>query len=146
MTEKLNEVHYHVLSEDFSALRQKIFDHACAPRHGANVSLKADLIFPIYHWSKVAKAPCPITFTEDEQTDCLYLNDQHIEADGHMQACKDVIGIGPEGWVPVEQYEEMKECEMRLKAAMLAAIESEEAQEYLREHWILGNFDEKEYE
>jgi hypothetical protein len=54
MTEKLNEVHYHALSEDFSALGQKIFSHACAPWNGGNVSLKAGLIRLIHHWSKVA--------------------------------------------------------------------------------------------
>jgi hypothetical protein len=86
-----------------------------------------------------------MNFTEDETTECLLLNDQQREADGHMQACKYTIGIGREGWVPLEQYEEMKEREMRLKVAMLAAIESEEDRQKLREHWIFGDFGEKEY-
>jgi hypothetical protein len=33
-----------------------------------------------------------------------------------MQACRDVVGVGTERWVPVEQYDETKQRESKLKS------------------------------
>ncbi|KAH4004327.1 hypothetical protein HBI25_044230 [Parastagonospora nodorum] len=154
-TERLNPVHYHALTYKFSTLRRKLFDHASSPWEGDNVTLKANLICLTKNWADVvtsesstndtAKTLCPIAFSEEEVSECLRLNAAQIEADEQLQACRDVVGIGPEGWVPVEQYDEIKQKENQLKADALEAAESEQERQELREHWIFGDFDEEEY-
>ncbi|KAI4948102.1 hypothetical protein J4E91_006095 [Alternaria rosae] len=118
MTEKLNSVHYNAVAYNFSILRRELFDHASFPWEGDNVTLEADLIYLMENWSSItapessargdSKVPCPISFTEDEFAECKRLHRAQIEADEQLQACRDVVGIGPEGWVPLEQYEETK--------------------------------------
>jgi hypothetical protein len=154
-TAKLNPVHYDALTYDFSTLRRKLYDHASCPWEGDNVALKADLIQFTKNWTDVvasksstsddARAPCPIAFSEDEMSTCLRLHAAQIEADEQLQVCRDVIGIGPEGWVPVEQYDEIKQRERKLKADALEAAESEEERQKLHEHWVFEDFDEEEY-
>jgi hypothetical protein len=119
------------------------------------VTLKADLICLTKNWADIvtsesstsdtAKTLCPIAFSEKEVSECLRLNAAQIEADEQLQACRDVVCIGPEGWVPVEQYDEIKQRENKLKADALEAAESEQERQELREHWIFDDFDEEEY-
>lgn len=75
----------------------------------------------------------------------MRLHAAQIEADEQLQACRDAIGIGPEGWVPLDQYDEVKKREVKLKADALAAAESAQDRSMLREHWIFDDFDEDEY-
>ncbi|KAL5394805.1 hypothetical protein PMIN06_008576 [Paraphaeosphaeria minitans] len=155
MTAKLNPTHYDALAYDFSILRRKLFDHASCPWEGDNVTLKADLIHLLENWSRIAapepsasgdtKAPCPISFTKDEMTKCRRLNAAQLEADEQLKACRDVIGVGPEGWVPKGHYERTKQRAIKLKADALEAAESEEERTNLTEHWIFDDFDEEEY-
>ncbi|KAF1918728.1 hypothetical protein BDU57DRAFT_511458 [Ampelomyces quisqualis] len=152
-TERLNPVHYDALTHDFSTLRRKLFDHASCPWEGDSVTLKVDLINLTRSWNEFttstsndARPPsCPIAFSEAEVSKCLRLHAAQVEADEQLQACRNVVGIGPEGWVPLEQYDEIKRQEMKLKADALEAAESEEEREKLCEHWIFDDFDEEEY-
>ena len=154
-TAELNPVHYEALTHDFSTLRRKVFDHASSPWEGDNVTLKADLIELQRNWSSItasdsrpnhdSKSPCPVVFSEAEVEDCLHLNAAQIEADEQLQACRDAIGIGPEGWVPLDQYDEVKQREAKLKADALEAAESAQERLMLHEHWIFDDFDEDEY-
>lgn len=154
-TAKLNSTHYDALTHDLGILRRKLFDHASSPWEGDNVTLKADLIDLTKNWSNIAtlgsstsdnvRPPCPIAFSEEEVSECLRLNAAQAEADEQLQACRDAIGIGPEGWVPLEQYNEIKQRENKLKADALEAAESEEERLRICEHWIFDDFDEEEY-
>jgi hypothetical protein len=154
-TARLNPTHYDALTYSFSTLRRKLFDHASCPWEGDNVTLKADLIHLTKNWTEIvttksstsddATPPCPIAFSEDEVSECLRLHTAQVEADEQLHACRDAVGIGPEGWVPVEQYDEIKQRESKLKADALEAAESEEERQKLREHWIFDDFDEEEY-
>ncbi|KAI4947827.1 hypothetical protein J4E86_008343 [Alternaria arbusti] len=154
-TAQLNSVHYDALAHDFGIIRRKLFDHASEPWEGDNVTLKADLVYLTENWSSItapqssarghSKIPCRISFTEDEVIECKRLHAAQIEADEQLQACRDVVGIGPEGWVPLEQYEETRQRERKLKASALEASESNEERARLEEHWIFGDFDEEEY-
>ncbi|KAF2126260.1 hypothetical protein P153DRAFT_347351 [Dothidotthia symphoricarpi CBS 119687] len=154
-TAKLNPTHYDALSYDFSTLRRKLFDHASSPWEGDNITLKADIVHLQMNWSNIttassitnddAKPPCPIAFSEEEVSECLRMNAAQVEADEQLQACRDAIGIGPEGWVPLEQYDEIKERESKLKADALDAAESDEDRLMLCEHWMFDDFDEEEY-
>ncbi|KAF2877511.1 hypothetical protein BDV95DRAFT_625375 [Massariosphaeria phaeospora] len=136
-TAKLNPTHYDALTNDFSTLRRD------------SVTLKADLIHLTKNWTNIVTSgpspSCPINFSEEEVSECLCLNTAQVEADEQLQACRDAIGIGPEGWVPVEQYDEIKQRESKLKAGALEAAESEEERARLCEHWIFDDYDEEEY-
>jgi hypothetical protein len=154
-TAKHNPVHYDAMTHDFSTIRRKLFDHASSPWEGDNVTLKADLIELVQNWSDItastsstsnnAEPTCLIAFSEDEVKDCLRLNTAQVEADEQLQACRDAIGIGPEGWVPRDQYDEIKQREAKLKTDALEAAESEHERLMLQEHWIFDDFDEDEY-
>jgi hypothetical protein len=153
-TAKLNPTHYDALTYEFSTLRRKISHHASFPWEGDSMTLKADLIQLTKNWPSIAASrssmsddaipPCPIVFSEDEVSECLRVNAAQAEADEQLQACRDAIGIGPEGWVPSEQYDEIKKREIKLKADALEAADSEEERLRLNEHWIFDNFDEEE--
>jgi hypothetical protein len=77
--------------------------------------------------------------------ECLRLNTEQVEADDQLQACRDAIGIGSEGWVPLEQYDEIKGRERKLKSYAREADESEEDRLMLNEHWMFDDCDEEEY-
>lgn len=154
-TARLNSRHYDALTHDLSALRRKLYHHASDPWEGDNVTLKADLIQLTRNWSKIvslessssddASPTCPISFTEEEASECLRQFIAQNEADEQFQICKDVIGVGPEGWVPREYYEEAKKRERQLKADALDAAESDEERATVSEHWIFDDFDEEPY-
>ncbi|KAH7377310.1 hypothetical protein BKA66DRAFT_422392 [Pyrenochaeta sp. MPI-SDFR-AT-0127] len=155
MTAKLNPTHYDALTHDFSILRRKLFEFAGYPWEGDNVTLKANLIHLTKVWPNIVTSssstsehptrPCPIAFSEAEVRECLRLNTAQIEADEQLQVCRDIVGIGPEGWVPLDQYDETKRRERKLKADALEAAESMEERARLCEHWIFDDFDEEEY-
>ncbi|CBX97314.1 predicted protein [Plenodomus lingam JN3] len=98
-TAKFNSTHYDALTDDFSAWRRKLFDHASDPWEGDNVTLKADLIQLMKNWSSIATSsssmndhaslPYPINFSEDEISECLRLNAAQIEADEQLQTCRE---------------------------------------------------------
>jgi hypothetical protein len=154
-TAEFNPVHHDALTHSFSTLRRKLFDHASSPWEGDSITLKADLAELERNWSSITasdssrhhdpKPSCPITFSEAEVEEFLHLNAAQIEADEQLQTCRDAIGIGPEGWVPLDQYDEVKQREAKLKADALEAAESEHERLMLQEHWIFDNFDENEY-
>lgn len=155
MTAKLNPTHYNALANDFSMLRRRLFDHASFPWEGNNVALKADLIHLMKDWSQITgpqsngminrKAHCPLSFPEDEIQECERLHAAQIEADEQLQTCRDIVGVGFEGWVTLEQYEETKQRAIKLKNDAFDAAESEEERAILSEHWIFDDYDEDEY-
>jgi len=66
--------------------------------------------------------------------------------DEALEVCRHVIGFGPEGWVPVEHYEEAMALSRKLKEDDgLAAAESEEERARVAAHWPLDDMDEEEY-
>ncbi|RMD44046.1 hypothetical protein DV735_g1155, partial [Chaetothyriales sp. CBS 134920] len=159
-TAELNLTHYNALAHDFSILRRKLYHHASDPWEGDNVTLKADLIQLTQNWAKIASSPscgssgsmdadnappCPITFSEPEVKQCLQLYSAQVEADEQFTECRDAIGVGPEGWVPPDQYEDAKQREDKLKADALGSAESEDERAKLIEHWIFDDFNEEEY-
>lgn len=110
--------------------------------------LKADLIKLSRKWTDLTRdmtTPCPISFSDDELTECLRLERAQSEADEQFQACQEAIGVGREGWVPLENYDEAKRSEKKLKADALDAAETEEEQKRLQENWIFDDFCEEEY-
>lgn len=155
MTRKLNPLHYDALTYNFNTLRNKLFRHASDPWEGDNITLKADLVQLTRSWSRLihaetrtddsAEVACPITFSEEEARECLRLSEAQADADEQLEACKRIIGVASEGWVPSDQYAKAKHCANKLKADAFDTVESEEEEKMVREHWIFDDFDEKEY-
>lgn len=153
-TEKFNPIHYNALAYDFSVLRRKLFEHASVPWEGDNITFKADLIKLSQSWSGIitsssndAKQPpsCPIQFSTDEIKQSLHMHVEQLDSDEKLQACKDAIGMGSEGWVPIEEYENALQRTRLVKAGMLEAAEEEEDRRMIEKHWMFDDFDEGEY-
>lgn len=66
-------------------------------------------------------------------------------ADGCPKVLRNMIGVGPESWVPTEHYEEaMARCK-RIKELGLAEIEEEEERARVAVHWPYDDMDEEDY-
>ena len=84
-------------------------------------------------------------FDPDDVHETMKLDAEQQEADESLEACRDVIGFGPEGWVPAVHYEEAMAISKKLKEGRLAAAESEEEWAQIAARWPLDDMDEEEY-
>nr|POE96511.1 altered inheritance of mitochondria protein 9, mitochondrial [Quercus suber] len=151
-TMEAGSLHSEVLMDDLCILRRKLFRHASDPWEGDNVTLKVDLIelirkLPTFDLSILSESQPNflIEFPENETLETLRLAAAMEEADCQFQACLNLVGVGPEGWVPVEQYNDAKQREQQLKADTLEEAETEQERRLICEHWIFDDFDEAEY-
>ncbi|KAL3456383.1 hypothetical protein BJX64DRAFT_270769 [Aspergillus heterothallicus] len=63
-----------------------------------------------------------------------------------MQVCRDTVGVGSDGWVPTQYYEEAKRLERKLWDDAMEVVELREEEKVLfKENWIFDDFDEDEY-
>ncbi|RDW93613.1 uncharacterized protein DSM5745_00935 [Aspergillus mulundensis] len=150
MTSQMNTEHYDALAHGFSTLRRRIFHHASEPWEGDNVSLKSDLITLSQKWTNINGTggnapPCPLVYSDAESTECFRLARAQAEADEQFRLCRDVIGAGNEGWVHVDQYEEVKARERTLRRNALDAAETDQERKEIEENWIFDDFDEDGY-
>lgn len=151
-TRKLNAPHARALEDDTSVLRRKLFRRSGEPWEGCNTIFKRDLIELTQWWrrlhaqSKESTVPeCPISFSKEEAADTVRLADQMEAADTQYQTCLDLVGCGPEGWVPNEQYDDVRQREQQLKTDTLEVAESEEERKEIIDNWIFDDFDETPY-
>ncbi|KAG2339052.1 hypothetical protein BDR05DRAFT_992242 [Suillus weaverae] len=147
-TEEYNELHYATLTDSMGVLRCRLFCHASDPWEGETLALKVALIQATKNWRKLTGGgpPCPVVFDPDDVRETMKLDAEQKEADESLEACRDVIGFGPEGWVPAEHYEEAMGLTKKLKEDVLAAAESEEERAQIAAHWPLDDMDEEEYD
>lgn len=150
-TLSLNPAHGRVLMDRFSTLTRKLFRHASEPWEGDSSPMNADLVELNRHLSgtdpdaRTTRSGLPFEFSEEEARETLSLAHAMETADGQFQSCLEVVGVGPEGWVPVEQYADARQRAQQLKADTLQEAESEEERSQIRDHWIFDDFDETEY-
>ena len=78
----------------------------------------------------------------------LRLDVAQREADDQLNTCYETLGVGPEGWVPAEHYDEPMQRAAKFKRDAFAAEDDAdaEADAVAKEHWIFDDFDEEEYE
>ncbi|KAG1762618.1 protein kinase subdomain-containing protein PKL CAK Fmp29 [Suillus placidus] len=147
-TEEYNELHYAALTDPMGVLRRRLFCHASDPWEGETLALKVALIQATKNWKKLTGGgpPCPVVFDPDDVRETMKLDAEQKEADECLEACRDVIGFGQEGWVPVEHYEEAMALSKKLKEDGLAAAESEEERAQIAAHWPFDDMDEEEYD
>ncbi|KAF7586221.1 Phosphotransferase enzyme, partial [Aspergillus hancockii] len=154
-TATLNRIHGIALTHNLSILRRQLFSRASEPWEGDNISLKADLIHLSLNWGQLSNPSpsasagvehsCPLAYSNDEASQVLDLNAEQIEADEQLEVCRNYVGVGSEGWLPSDRYNEAKQREMRLKAIALEAADSDEERAKTSENWIFNDFDETEY-
>ena len=147
-TATLNQTHQAALRSDMSMLRSKIFRHASDPWEGDNITLQADLLQLQQNWSKISQLPCPISFPKSQAEEILRLSSEQESAGEQLVTCHDAIGVGPEGWVPVEQYDDARQRALKFKIDTFANEEDNEAEDnaLAKRHWIFDDFEEEEYE
>ena len=127
---------------------RKIYNLSGAPWQGDNIPLKSSLIIIKQRWHQIAASPDlprPITYTEEEEHQCLRLDDLEREAAEQLEATKEMLGLGPEGWVSCDSYEAAKEAVARMKAMCLEQASTDIEKLAVRDHWVYGDMDEDEY-
>ena len=147
-TAKMNPEHYDALAYNYSTLQRRLYHYASDPWEGDNVTLKSSLINLSKNWTQVTdgnKTPCPLVYPDAESHECLKLAHAQAEADEQFKLCQELIGVGNEGWVPVDYYEEAKARERTLKKDAIAAAETAEERRRIEENWIFDDFCEDDY-
>jgi hypothetical protein len=146
-TEKYNKLHYAALADPIGLFRRRLFHHASDPWEGETLALKVALIDATQNWETLAGggAPCPVVFDPDDVHQTRELDKEQREVDEALEECRAVIGHGPEGWVPVEYYEEAMARSKQLKEDGLAAAESEADRAQVEAHWPFDDMDELDY-
>jgi hypothetical protein len=122
-TEECNELHYAALTDPMGVLRRRLFYHASDPWEGETLALKVALIQATENWETLTGggAPCPVVFDAEDVRETMKLDEEQRGADETLEACQNMIGFGPEGWVPTEHYEEAMTRSKQLKEDALAA-------------------------
>lgn len=146
-TEEYNKLHYTALTDPVGMLRRRLFCYASDPWEGETLALKVALIQAMKSWSTLTREglPYPIEFDPEDVRETMKLDAGQREADEFLEAYQNIVGSGPEGWVPPERYEESMTLSKKLKEAGLAAAESEEERAEILAHWPLDDIDEEEY-
>ncbi|PPJ57977.1 hypothetical protein CBER1_09408 [Cercospora berteroae] len=147
-TAEKNPNHFNALRYQYSTGRRNLFHLASAPWPGDNIPLRSTLVFFKQHWNKFStnpNVPCPISFSEAEEEECLRLDDLEREAEEQMRDTIESIGIGPEGWVLNDHYEAAKEVVVEMKKLALERAGTEMDRIAVSEHWVFDDMDEDEY-
>jgi hypothetical protein len=147
-TQKYNEPHCKALAEPMSMLRRRLFYHASDPWEGETLALKVALIEATEKWKTLTEGKdtlCPVAFDPEDVRKTMELDEEQREADNLLELFRNMIGFGPEGWVPTERYEAAMASGEKAKENALALAESEEDRKEIIEHWLLNDIDEEKY-
>lgn len=148
-----NECHFDALMHEGGLFRRKIFEHAGEPWEGNSIPLKADLIRLTRHWSDLVAGDtpqdgllpsCPLTFEEEESEKVLQGALEQEEADGQLEIVRNAVGVGIDGWVSNDGYDEAVAVAARMKAEALDNAEDDSEREIIMKYWLFDDFDEKE--
>lgn len=147
-TKFLNPPHHNAMTTEYSVTRRRIYDHARSPWEGDNTNLKADLMNLQQSWPKMfpdQKDTCPLQYSDAEMAECRHLHAADEESDQQLEDTRNYVGVGPEGWVPNEFYDEAKQAAEKLFEQILEASEPGAEREAVRANWVFRDFDESEY-
>ena len=146
-TEEYNKLHYAALTDPLGMLRCRLFNHASDPWEGETLALKVALIEATENWETLTggSAPCPVVFGAEDVRETMKLDQVQRKADETLELCRNMIGFGPEGWVPTKHYEKAMTRSKRLKEDALAVVMSEKERAEIAAHWPFDDMDEENY-
>ncbi|RDX52769.1 protein kinase subdomain-containing protein PKL/CAK/Fmp29 [Lentinus brumalis] len=146
-TEECNKLHHAALNEPAGTLRRRLFDHASEPWEGETLALKVALIEAAENWKTLTgdDAPCPVVFDAEDVRETMKLVEVQRGKDEILEAFNNMFGLGPEGWVPTDHYEEVVARSRQIKEDGMAAAESEEERTEIATHWPFDDMDEEKY-
>ena len=146
-TEECNELHYVALTDPMCVLRGRLFHHASNPWEGETLELKVALIQATERWETLTGggAPCPVVFDAEDVRETTELNEVQRRADEALEAWQNMLGLGPEGWVPTQHYEEAVALSKQMKEEALVEARSAEERAEIMGHWPWDDMDEGKY-
>nr|GAT46297.1 predicted protein [Mycena chlorophos] len=148
-TMECNPLHYAAFTDRLFALRGRLFLHAGGPWEGESFDLKAALIQATNKWEEltggVVPRLCPIEFGTKDLNEMAELDKEMSETTRGFELLQAMRGIGEEGWVPVEDYEDTVAFLKQFKEESLAGAESVEEREEIMDQWPWEDMDEEMY-
>jgi len=141
-TEECNELHYAALPDPVGVLRRQLFCHASDPWECETLTLKVALIEATENWETLTGggAPCPVVFDAEDVCETMKLDEVQRGAEETLGAYQNMLGFGPEGWVPTEHYEEAMVRSKQLKEDTLAVAMSAEERAEIAAHCQAGSW------
>ena len=146
-TEECNKPHYDALTDPMCVLRSRLFHHASSPWEGETLELKVALIRAMERWITLTGEgpPCPVVFDAEDVRETTKLNEVQRKADKVFEVWQNMLGLGPEGWVPKQHYEEAVALCKQMKEEALTEATSEEERAEIMAHWPWDDMNEEKY-
>ncbi|KIY45791.1 hypothetical protein FISHEDRAFT_66846 [Fistulina hepatica ATCC 64428] len=146
-TEEYNKPHYDALTDPMCVLRSRLFHHASNPWEGETLELKVALIRATERWEMLTGGgtPCPVVFDAEDARETTELNEVQRKADKAFEVWQDMLGLGPEGWVPTQDYKEAVALCKQMKEEALTEATSEAERAEIMVHWPWDDMDEGKY-
>ncbi|KAF6759570.1 kinase-like domain-containing protein [Ephemerocybe angulata] len=146
-TREINPLHYAAFSDPLHDLRDRLFLYAGAPWQGETSDLKEALIEAKDAWEELAGAgvPCPLEFDKKDLEETALLGKELLGETRAFELLQLFRLVGEQGWVSVENYEEVVDFFKECKEDGLAEAESEKEREEIRAHWPWDDMDERMY-
>lgn len=121
--------------------------HASNAWEGETLALKVALMQATEKWEMLTGggAQCPVMFDVEDVRETMKLDEVQRGTDEALEACRNVIGLGSEGWVPTQHYEGAMELSKQMKVDALAATTSAEEHAEILGHWPWDDMDEEKY-
>jgi hypothetical protein len=146
-TKEYNKSHYDAFTDPMCVLRSRLFYHAGNPWEGETLELKVALIQATERWDTLTGGGtlCPIMFDAGDARKTMELNEVQNKADKVFEVWQNMLGLGPEGWVPTQDYKEAVALCKQMKEEALTEAESEEERVEIMMHWPWDDMDEEKY-
>ncbi|OJD12298.1 hypothetical protein ACJ73_09379 [Blastomyces percursus] len=151
-TQKLNEPHSEALEQEFGLLSCRIFDNAGSPWEGLNTPLQVDIAQVSQNWSKIAAvhsdgslSACPVVISEQDAQKRAAQDDSLRDVDTELEQINGFLGVGPDGWISNELFEQAKERAQSIKAEGFAAVDDDPwLRRMTEQHWPFDDYNEDE--
>ncbi|EGE01928.1 phosphotransferase enzyme family protein [Trichophyton equinum CBS 127.97] len=145
----LNKKHLSGMKDPRVLLSQHLVERAEKQWSGDVFSLKGALIRIYENWHLFnahlsEPVPCPISFTQSE-VDAYYEQEPTwFEMNGLVEYWKSELGgLGDDGWVRTEAYEDTLKKSMELKQVLLEGSDAPEEERCVQEQWPFQDHEER---
>lgn len=142
-----NKPHYDAITDLMCVLRSRLFHHSGNLWEGETLELKVALIRATERWETLTGGGmlCPVVFNAGDAREMMELNEVQRKADEAFEVWQNMLGLGPEGCMPTQDYKvAMAFCKQMKEAALTEAMLEEERVEIMV-HWPWDDMDEGKY-